>query len=358
MRGLKIGLGIFLLIGVITYAIYYKSSAPTQITIKGIIGSEKNSLLENEQVKAILKDKYGIVLDFSREGPIEMVSEKVKDDIDFLWPSSQVALEIFKNTQPEKLVKSELVFNSPIVIYSWDIVVNALVTQGLVKKEGQTYYITDMPKLINYILEGKKWSDIGMNELYGKINISTTDPTKSNSGNMYAGLVANIVYGDVVNNDSSLAKVLPTIKNLFAKQGFMQPSSGFLFEQFLQTGVGQYPMIAGYENQIIEFSLQHPDIWPKVKNKIVILYPTPTVWSEHPLIIVNKKANALLDALKDPEIQKIAWEQHGFRTGILGVQNDTKAIQVTGIPDNINKTVPMPKAAIMQKIITELETNN
>jgi hypothetical protein len=170
--------------------------------------------------------------------------------------------------------------------------------------------------------------------------------------------MANMLNGDVVNNADSLIKVTPQLKELFARQGFMQSSSGFLFEQFLQTGVGQYPMIAGYENQIVEFSLQHPDFWPKVKDKIKILYPIPTVWSEHPVMILNKKALALLEALKDEEIQKIAWEEHGFRTGLIGVQNDAKVIKVDGIAQSINKTIPMPRADIMEKIISELSTGS
>jgi hypothetical protein len=354
MRGLFIGIGIFILAAVIGIATWYKGNQKPDLHIKGIVGSEKSGFLENPLVKKILKTKYGLTIDYARAGSIEMVSEPPKDDIDFLWPSSQVALEIFRNNQGPRLIKSELVFNSPIVIYSWDVVLKALITQGIVKKEDSSYYLTDMDKLIHWELSGKSWPSIGLPELYGKINVTTTDPTKSNSGNMYAGLMANILSGDAVNNEDSLSRIMPALQELFVRQGFMQSSSGFLFEQFLQTGVGQYPLIAGYENQIVEFSLQHPDFWPKVKDKIKILYPIPTVWSEHPVLILNKKAQALLDALKDPEIQKIAWEQHGFRTGLIGVQNDAKVIKVDGIAQSITKTMPMPRADIMEKIIGAL----
>jgi hypothetical protein len=354
MRGIFLGIGIMVLAALLVYAVWFKSTAKTQIHLKGIIGSEKNNFLENEKVKKILKNKYGITIEYSRAGSIEMVKDPVKDDIDFLWPSSQVALEIFKELQGSKLVKSDLIFNSPIVIYSWDIVVKSLVDKGFVKKEKDTYFITGMPALIEDIRKGKKWSDIGLNELYGKINIITTDPTKSNSGSMYAGLLADIINGDVVNDERSLDTLNPVLKDIFNKQGFQQTSSGFLFEQFLKTGVGQYPMIAGYENQIIEFSILHKDFWPKVNDKIKILYPLPTVWSEHPIMALNKRAIILLEALKDEEIQKIAWEEHGFRTGLLGVQNDLKIIQVNGISETIQQTVPVPRAALMEKIINNI----
>src|ERR1700760_4561845 len=149
MRGIFLGIGIMVLAALLVYAVWFKSTTKTQIRLKGIIGSEKNNFLENARVKQILKNKYGITIDYSRAGSIEMVSEPVKDDIDFLWPSSQVALEIFRQAQGPKLIKSELVFNSPIVIYSWDIVLKALLAQGIVKTENGTNYITDMDKLIH-----------------------------------------------------------------------------------------------------------------------------------------------------------------------------------------------------------------
>jgi hypothetical protein len=349
-----IGFGIFLLAAGIGVGIWYYLDEKAEVRIKGMIGSEKSSFLENEQVKAILKKKYGIVVDYVRAGSIEMVSEETKADIDFLWPSSQVALEIFKIKQGNKIVRSENIFNSPIVIYSWDIIVNPLVKTGIVKKELSTYYVTDMPGMLRMIREGKKWSDIGITQLYGKISVTTTDPTKSNSGNMFAGLVANVLKGGDVVVESDLPQVLPELKEFFARQGFMQNTSGVLFEQFLKTGVGQYPLMGGYESQVIEFSRMHQDFWPKVKNQIKILYPVPTVWSEHPLIILNKEAAVLVDALKDEEIQKIAWEQHGFRTGLMGVQNDPKILQVDGIPPSVTKIIPMPRASVMEKIIEAL----
>jgi hypothetical protein len=358
MRGIFIGLGLFILAAVIGVAWWYKGNRKAELAIKGIVGSEKSNFLENPRVKEILKTKYGLTIDYSREGSIEMVSEKVKDDIDFLWPSSQVALEIFKNNQGARLLKSELVFNSPIVLYSWDIVVKALAAQGIIRTEDSVAYITEMDKLIHWELTGKSWPDIGLPELYGKINVTTTDPTKSNSGNLYAGLLANLLSRDGVNDPDSVGRILPELERLFMRQGYMQSSSGFLFEQFLQTGVGQYPLIAGYENQIVEFSLQHPDFWPKVRDKIKVLYPVPTVWSEHPVLILSKKALPLLDALKDPEIQRIAWEEHGFRTGLIGVQNDPKVIKVDGLARSITRTMPMPRASIMEMIIDTLNSKN
>ena len=59
--------------------------------------------------------------------------------------------------------------------------------------------------------------------------------------------------------------------------------------------------------------MENPDIWEQVKEDIVMLYPTPTVWSSHVYIALDEAGTAGIDALLDEEVQKLAWEKHGFR---------------------------------------------
>lgn len=72
-------------------------------------------------------------------------------------------------------------------------------TRNCKKKEGDTYYIVDTPRLLALAVQGEKWKNVGVPELYGKISIITTHPAKSNSGN----IVNN---GEVVTRDD-----LPTV---------------------------------------------------------------------------------------------------------------------------------------------------
>ena len=323
-------------------------------TVKGLIGSEKTGFLENEQVKSLLRNRFGIVVDYAKAGSIEMVRGQVGSDTDFLWPSSQVALELYRMTRDNPTIKSEIIFSSPIVLYSWDIVTDALIKQGIVQKEQETYFISDFRKLLELDTGSKKWSEIGLPELYGKITVTSTDPNKSNSGMMFAGLIANVLNGDVV-DQTTAAPLLPMIRTLFTRLGYMENSTGILFEQYLRAGVGSYPLIVGYENLIVEFSVQHKDVWPKVKEKMRILYPVPTVWSSHPFISLSAAGTKLMEALKDPELQKIAWEQHGFRTGLGGAQNDPRLLPVQGIPETVTKVIPMPTPQVMEKILESIQ---
>jgi hypothetical protein len=324
-------------------------------TYKGYVGGEKMAFLQNEEVQKILERRYGVKLDYAKAGSIEMVQGSIDSDIDFLWPSSQVALELFKNEHGNLLQKDEIIFNSPIVLYSWDIIADALEKEGIVRKSNESYYIVDFPKMMELVESEAQWADIGVTDLYGKISVISTDPSKSNSGNMFSGLLANIINGDVVSDDS-IGEVLPRVRKFFVRLGYMEHSSSDLFEQYLRTGIGAKPIIVGYESQIIEFSIAHAETWPKIKDKIRILYPEPTVWSSHPMIIVSERARELLTAFEDPEIQKLAWEKHGFRTGLMGIENDVSVVEVIGIPENITKVIPMPPASVMDKIINEIKT--
>jgi len=356
MRDKIIGIGILAVIVAAALLYQFAFKGPQAVTLKGYVGGEKMAFLEDEEVRKILKKRYGIHLDYAKAGSIEMVKGEIKEDVDYLWPSSQVALELFKLTRPGNMVKSEIIFNSPIVLYSWEMVTEALTKLGIVKKIDESYYIVDFPKMVGLILDNKKWSDIGLPELYGRVQIISTDPSKSNSGNMYSGLLANIIYGDVV-SEQTLDRVLPKVKDVFLKLGYMEHSSSDLFEQYLRTGIGAKPVIAGYENQIIEFSLAYKNLWPRVKDKMRILYPVPTVWSSHPLIIIKPRAKPLIQALQDKDVQRIAWEKHGFRTGLIGVQNDPKVLKCKSIPESITKVIPMPSPAVMDRIIESIQSH-
>jgi hypothetical protein len=264
-------------------------------------------------------------------------------------------VEIFKEKNPNRKVRVETIFYSPIVLFSWDRVAEALVKSGIAKKEGETYYLVDLPRLIKMVIAGATWKDIGLPELYGKISIMCTDPNKSNSGNFFAALLAQILLGDTANEDN-IDGVLIQIRKYFLGLGYLEGSSGDLFDQYLRTGVGARPIIVGYENQMIEFAAANPDLWPKVKDRVKVLYPVPTVWSGHALIALTDKGQRLITALQDPQIQAWAWQFHGFRTGLAGGPQDLAKVPVAGVPDRIERVVPMPSPATMERIMAALRS--
>ncbi|GGH11954.1 hypothetical protein [Paenibacillus segetis] len=334
------------------------SGGKGNITVVGNLGGEKIGLFSDEEIIKILKDRYHITVDWRKAGSIEMVKD-YKQGPDFLFPSNQVALELFKNNHAEEIKGSEIIFNSPIVFYTWNRIADALIDQGIARQNNGVNTV-DTESLLALVNEGKSWDDIGANKndpnskLYGKVTIISTDPSKSNSGNMFAGLYANLISGGVV-NDSNIAAALPQIKAFFQNLGYLEPSSGDLFEQYLKTGMGAKPIIVGYENQMIEFAEDNPAVWEQVKDRMRVLYPVPTVWSSHPLIALSDNGKKLIEALKDKEIQELAWKKHGFRSGIVDIQNDVSALGIGNIPETIDSVIAMPTPAIMDQIIQAVQ---
>lgn len=322
---------------------------PTVITLRGYIGSEKSGFLDNPDVQALLRRNHGIEVDYRRAGSIEMI-DLSHDGMDFLWPSSQVALELYR-LRGGTSEGSETIFSSPIVLYSWTEIADALASQGIVTRASGGHYEADVAQLLSLVQAGTQWSQVGLDQLFGNIVITSTDPTRSNSGNLFAGLVANLTYGGVV-DESTLPQVIDDVTGVFRMQGFMEHSTGTLYEQYLTKGIGPYPLIVGYENQIVEFKLQNPALWEDVRDLMAILYPVPTVYSEHPLIALNENGERLIEALADPAIQELAWTQHGFRTGI---ENDPSELGITGIPTRVTQIIRMPVPAVMDSIINALQ---
>ncbi len=114
-------------------------------------------------------------------------------------------------------------------------------------------------------------------------------------------------------------------------------------------------MVAGYENQIIEFAVQNPEQWENVKGRIRILYPVPTIWSSHVLIAVKPQSAELIKALADKDIQEIAWKSHGFRAGVAGVINGSKELKVSGITDKTDMVISMPRAEVVERLLQGLQ---
>jgi hypothetical protein len=323
------------------------------VTLTGYVGGEKVGLLEDPRVRKILAEKYGLNLDYTRAGSFEMV-DLANEDTDFLFPSSSNAIEYLRDKEVVKPKRNQVVFSSPIVVYSWAEVADALVKRKIAEKNGDVYFITDMPAFVKLLESGTGWAEIGVPELFGKVKVITTDPNKSNSGNQFAALLGNVMAGDVV-DPSTAPKVAPRLKALYDRLGNLDSSSGDLFNQYLRLGAGAYPMAAGYENQLIEFAAADPDQWDSVKGRLAILYPEPTVWSEHDVIALSDEAAPLIDAMRDPEIQRLAWQRHGFRTGLPGAASTEASSVIAGVPSSVSKVVQMPRYDVVRQLMNALQ---
>ncbi|MFL5758685.1 MAG: hypothetical protein ACJ789_03045 [Thermomicrobiales bacterium] len=359
------GLGILLAVTLIISGIKLRtdptpSGRNSDIAVNGIITIGKTSFLHDPEVKRILKDKYGITVNIDKEIPSnEMVGVCVdrREELDFCWTSSENAGEQIKQRVSPPPVGSATIFNSPIVLYTWGPIADALITQGIVEKTGETYYVIDFPKLIQIISAGTPWSSIGLPQLYGDIKIYSTNPATSNTGNSFAALLANTLNGGQVVDDASVKAVIPKVRMIFNRMGLLQETTLTLFEQFLTLGMGACPIIVAYESYLIEFNVQHqtPQSQQYVRDNVRTLYPAPTVWTTQPMIAFTAGGKRLMEALRDPEIQSIGWKLHGFRPGVAGLPIDPNVVNLPNVPATFDSIIHMPKPAVVDQIIQGLE---
>lgn len=347
------GLMLLVVLMAVIGGIYFVTgNAPQIVNVDGYVGGEKIELLEDEEIRSVFEEKYGLNVDYSRAGSLDMMTADLSGR-DYLFPSSSIALEYYEDLHGSP-VQSEIVLNTPIVLYTHQIVLDAFENQGLITTDGDVHYI-DMAGLLELIQNGTQWSDIGLSELYGRVSVDTTDPSRSNSGNMFAALVANVLNGGQTLTEADLDTILPELQDIFGKLGYMETSSSDLFSQFLRMGVGAEPLIAGYESQLIEYAALYPDEYDRIRDDVVMLYPAPTVWSAHVMIALDENGQILLNAMQDEEIQDIAWKKHGFRTGNYGDIADSGTIPADGVAASITQVAQVPSYDVMKVIIEQLE---
>ena len=360
-------------------------------TVYVATGGGKEDFLADPEVNEILREKYdlNVIYDSWSNGKtvlwplireqVGQGDQTIAEDIltgqsynissqgvskyDALFTSDQRFYDYYK-ISPDKskgeadryrVLDGGLTLNTPIVIYSWGEIVDAFIKEGIVTETDGVYYITDMNKLMKYILDGKKWSDIGLTQLYGTINIASTDPVSSSPGATYYGLLLAILSGGEVTSEN-INSNLPKLKEFYIKSGYMNNTPADLFERYLKTGMGGEPMIVDYEKSIIDFSNSNPNGFNQVKDDIRILYPAPTSWNSHCFAAFTENGKKLLEAYNDPEIQKIAWERYGFRTGITGGTYDVAKFGI-GIPKSITSTVTSLKMDTYDELINYLKGN-
>ncbi len=341
---------------------------PKTVTVYGAVGGGKENFLADPDVNRIMAERYGISAQNDPWSNGKLIKNELTytdknngstGTVDFVFFSDQRYYEYYqldaKEGEAPRLPKqrAEIILNTPIVFYSWKEVVDVLAAENIVTQRDGVCYITDMNKLLEYITSEKKWKDIGLN-IYGNINIGSTDPVTSSPGATYYGLLASIL-NDGQLSSQTLRETMPKLQQFYKQSGFMNNTPADLFDQYLRTGYGTKPIIVDYEKSMIDFAINNPEGYASVKDRVRILYPEPTIWNSHCIISFTDKGTKFIEALNDKEIQEIAFNRYGFRTGLSGGQYDVKAIGVDGLPQEIMSVVPGLKMDTYNLIIEGLK---
>jgi hypothetical protein len=327
--------------------------ASRQISLHGLIGSEKEALFADPKVQAVLAARH-ITVNVEKAGSREIAQRFDPQHFDFGFPSGAPAAAALQAKAKSPQTFSP--FYTPIVIASWRPIAQILVADHIVTVRDGNYFVTDMPALLDLMKRQARWKDVPGNTAFATnkaVLLNSTDVRTSNSAAMYLSLASYLENGQaVIESQDEVDRVLPFMTELFTRQGFQESSSAAPFEDYLALGMGKTPMLVSYEAQLVAFWLAHPD---RLKDDMVILYPTPTVFSKHVLIPFNEKGRQLGELLeRDPELQSLA-HQYGFRTG--GAVKGPEVWQEHGIhtPGVIVDVVDPPSYEWLEKMIGAIE---
>ena len=247
-------------------------------------------------------------------------------------------------------------FYTPIVIASWQPIAAILEANGLARREGEHWFLTDLPQLIALMNRGTRWSELKDSAAFPTrkaVLVGSTDLSSSNSAAMYLSLLSYVANGDaVVQGPEQVQRVLPAVAGLFRRQGFQQGSSQEPFQDYLALGMGKAPLLVAYESQRVEFWLKHPQ---RKSSDMVMLYPQPTLYSKHVLVPFTPAGDRVGQLLEsDPELRALA-QEYGFRTGGNTHGPELWAKQGVRAPEQLVDVIEPPSQEWLERMIVNIE---
>lgn len=329
-----VGIALLLLAG-LAIAIYWYLNQPIT-KVYGYIGGSKANLMEDQEVKDILRNKHHLEVVYQTLGGLEQVcgvdpikGAALPGGYDFLWPGTDLSVDEYKSCHGGKADYASLL-KSPVIIYSWESITEPLEKAAYIEKNSNGYYTANMEKLAPVLIDAKTpWPD-GI-QTKGKMEVRTSDPKKSNGGQVFGALLAKLLQKQ---NNVAFKETLPGVKNYFDSLGYMESSTKTLFDNCLVKGAGSCSLFWAYESFLPDFLNENKFKCEDIK-ALKAIYPDPTIWATHPFIAETQNGKDLLNALQDNEIQTIAAERHGFRS-ILGEMANIECLQtaqaINGMP--------------------------
>jgi hypothetical protein len=323
------------------------------VSVRGLIGSEKEAFFADARVQAALAAQ-GINVSVEKAGSRAIAERYDPGKYDFGFPSGAPAA-----AQLRLHAKAASVFTpfyTPMVFASWRPIAAILVANGIAQRDGDVYYIIDLPALMEMIENGARWRDLKSNQAFATskaVLVNSTDVRTSNSAAMYLALASYLANNQqIVQSQEDVDRVLPIVAPLFLRQGFQEQSSAGPFEDYLALGMGKTPLLMAYESQMIEFWLKHPD---KINGDMVLMYPKPTVYSKHVLVPYTPQGVRVGEALEnDPALRNLAHE-YGFRTGGDSKGPEIWAKRGIKVPDVIVDVIDPPSHEWLERMIQSIE---
>ncbi|HVP41986.1 MAG TPA: hypothetical protein VMS96_01060 [Terriglobales bacterium] len=328
-----------------------KSAASRQVMLRGMIGSEKEGFFADERVVEALRS-HGLLVHVEKVGSRQLALRQDWKSYDFGFPAgTPAALKLQETVHARQLFNP---FFTVMAVASWKPLIPALEANGLVRAEGG-YQVFDMGTFLGLAAKGTRWRDLKANPSYatGKsVLINTTDVRTSNSGAMALSLASYVANGNnVIQTPGEAKKVLPLVSQLFLRQGLQETSTAGPFEDYVTMGMGKAPLVMVYEAQFLDHlahtSSRNPDM--------VLLYPSPTIFTKHTLVPFTENGTRLGEALAtDPTLQQLAAE-YGLRTSNPEHFAGFLKAHALAAPATLLEVIDPPSYEMLEYMIQEIE---
>lgn len=287
---------------------------------------------EDEEILSVLRKQYGIEMagEF-RMGSFAQVDNydpSHKPPIDCIFPSTNIAVNEFKQQRPDIPMKAVVVADDRIIVYTWRELLPTLEKSQLVYKQGNVYYIRMQP-LVAAMIANKTWKDVGIN-IPGLVRIETTDALKSTTGAEWMAMTGSYLVPDndlgsqvlTLSNLADNPTILPNLYDNWERQGFQEDTTSKLFQRFVNVGSGIKMMVA-YESSFTDWYYPLPPAQQGPAAQIVGLYPEATTGVEHTLVALHTADDSTVSPAceqlqtiltHDSKIIDLAWTHHGLCT--------------------------------------------
>lgn len=215
------------------------------------------------------------------------------------------------------------------------------------------------------LVDNRGWPALGASPEWGFVKLGHTDPTRSNSGlqaltlmtmEYYQGRTA-LTVADVL--DPGYQKWVGEIENGVSR---FEQSTGTFMTDMVRFGPSKYDIAVVYESTAIAQIENAQGRWGNLR----VYYPSPTMWSDHPVVVMTDGVSAeqlaaarvWIDWLRSVPMQEKSLA-FGFRPG-----NPAVAIQTAdaanpfvkfapfGVQVDIPQVAPAPDGTVVRNLLT------
>ena len=250
--------------------------------VRGVIGSEKESLFADPEAKEIFA-RYGLDVQVTTSGSWAMAEREGIEGSDFASPSSEIAAAHIEDVHGDAVLSTTRPFYSPLAIATGETVLAVLGQNGLAEQRDGVWFL-DMAAYLDAVANGRRWTDLASYVLNG-----------------------NAV---VTSEDAGRRQATDALARLFLDQGYSQSSSAGPWESFLSKGPMNQPLTLIYESQYLEAQMNEPS---RITSDMRICYPSPTIFSDHVVVAFSEAGQRVQDILENDADMAQVIARHGFR---------------------------------------------